>query len=119
MTSTLLVRPKKSGRLEAHQAGIQTGDPEPINRYLACEHIVTEATIPVGSNPPHGDIPKPPPKPKPLPTNGDEVDYAKLAQATEASEKAGRNIDYQRTDHPSTKRTKVKVMIDDMNSYFE
>ena len=47
--------------------GIETGDPEPVNRYLGCEHIVLDATIPVGSNPPHGSVPKPPPKAKPGP----------------------------------------------------
>ena len=38
--------------------GIQTGDPEQVNRYLGCDHVIIEATIPVGSNPPHGDVPK-------------------------------------------------------------
>ena len=83
--------------------GIQTGEPEPVNRYLGCEHIVIEATIPVGSNPPHGDVPKPPPKSKPIPKVGEEIYFAKLAQAREASEKARRTINYQRTDHPSQK----------------
>ena len=67
--------------------GIQTGDPEAVNRFLGCEHIILDATIPVGSNPPHGDIPKPPPKSKPLPKVGKDIDFAKLAQAREASEK--------------------------------
>ena len=89
-----------------------------MNRYLGCDHVVIEATIPVGNNPPHGDVPKPPPKPKPKPKAGEEIDLAKLAQAREASEKAKRTIDYQRTDNPSNQRTKVRVMIYDMRSFF-
>ena len=46
-----------------HQ-GIQCGDPEPVNRFLGCEHRITEAVIALGSNPPHGSVPKPQPKPQ-------------------------------------------------------
>ena len=75
--------------------------------------------IPEGSNPPHGAIPKPPPKPKPQPKPGEEVDLAKLAQARAASEAARRKIDYQRTNQPSGKMIKVKIMLYDMRSFFK
>ena len=43
--------------------GIITGEPEPIGRYLGCEHRMINATISQGgSNPCHGDIPEPVPK---------------------------------------------------------
>ena len=70
---------------ELIRKGIQTCDPEDVSRFLGCEHVVLDATIPVGSNPPHGDITKPPPKSKPMPKIGGEIDFAKLAQAREAS----------------------------------
>ena len=42
--------------------GMMIGEPEPIGRYLGCEHRMIHATIPQGSNPCHGDIPEPAPK---------------------------------------------------------
>ena len=63
--------------------------------------------------------PSPLPKSKPLPKIGEEIDYAKLEQSRAASEQARRKIDYQRTDHPSDKKTKVRVMIYDMRSFFK
>ena len=50
---------------ELIRKGISTGNTEPVNRYLGCAHIILDAAIPKGSNPPHGSIPKPPPKSKP------------------------------------------------------
>ena len=91
--------------------GIVTGEPEPVNRFLGCEHVVLDAVIPQGSNPAHGAVPKPPPKPKKAPT---ETDPVKLAQARAASECARRAIDYQRTDKPSGKMVKVRITLYDM-----
>ena len=44
--------------------GIIIGEPEPIGRYLGCEHRMVNAAISQGSNPCHGDIPEPAPKVK-------------------------------------------------------
>ena len=86
--------------------GIITGEPEPIGRYLGCEHTVLEALISAGGNPAHGCIPEPPPKSETLQplSENDEVRAIKWQQRSETKK---RKIDYERTNTPSGKITKV------------
>ena len=97
--------------------GIITGEPEPIGRYLGCEHRVLEALIPAGGNPAHGCIPEPPPKSKtykPL----SEDDKVRAIQLQQRSETKKRNIDYERSNTPSGQMTKVRIMLYDMKQLF-
>ena len=97
--------------------GIITGELEPIGRYLGCEQRVMEAFIPAGENSAHGCIPEPPPKSKtykPL-SEDDKVRAIRLQQRSETKK---RNMDYERSNTPSGKMTKVKFMQYDMKQFF-
>ena len=97
--------------------GIITGEPEPIGRYLGCEHRMVNATIPQGSNPCHGDIPEPAPKVKtPKPFSDD--DKVRAMQVKQRAEGPKRNIDYERSHTPPTQMVKVRIIQYDMRQFF-
>ena len=76
-----------------------------------------EALIPAGGNPAHGDIPEPPPKSKTHKTLSDD-DKVRAVQLQQRSETKQRDIDYERSNTPSGKITKVRIMLYDTKHLF-
>ena len=93
--------------------GIISGEPEPIGRYLGCEHRMINATVPQGSSPCHGDIPEPAPKVKtPKPFSDD--DKVRAMQIKQRAESPKRKTGEDRSHAPSTKMVKVRIIQYDM-----
>ena len=86
--------------------GIITGEPDPIGRYLGCEHCILGALIPAGGKPAHGDVPGPLPKSNASKSLSDD-DKVRAMQLQQRSETTKRKIDYERSSTPSGHITKV------------
>ena len=97
---------------ELIRKNIVTWGPEPVSRYLGCEHGILDVMIPAGSNPAHGDIPEPAPKaPK---KQKDGASDAQFLESQQASQKARLKIEYQKANAPTKRLIKAKLLVYDM-----